>query len=101
MGKAATLIVPIERIRQSIYLIRGHKVLLDSDLAQLYDVETKVLNQAVARHKGRFPPDFMFQLTTGEFDNLRSQVVTSSWGERRFRVWRVLCGNNVNNYRAV
>lgn len=57
---------------------------MDSDLAELYRVETKVLNQAVSRHKGRFPPDFMFRLNKQEFENLRSQTVTSSWGGRRY-----------------
>ncbi len=76
-------LVPAERIEQSILLIRGHKVLLDQDLAQLYGVETKVFNQAVKRNLERFPDDFMFQLSVEEFDNLRSQIVTSSWGGRR------------------
>jgi len=56
-------LIPIERIERSILLIRGHKVMLDRDLAYLYRVTTKVLNQAVKRHKDRFPEDFMFQLT--------------------------------------
>jgi hypothetical protein len=56
-------VIPTERIERSILLIRGHKVLLDSDLAVLYGVETKVLIQAVRRNRGRFPDDFMFQLT--------------------------------------
>lgn len=60
--------------------LRGHRVLLDFDLAELYGVETKVLNQAVRRNLRRFPSDFMFQLTVDEFANLRSQIVTSSWG---------------------
>lgn len=66
--------------------MRGHKVMLDSDLAELYDVETKVFNQAVKRNIHRFPDDFMFQLTAKEFDNLKSQSVTSrsNWGGRRF-----------------
>jgi len=57
--------------------------MLDLDLAELYDVETKVLIQAVKRNDVRFPDDFMFQLTSGEFENLKSQIVTSSWGGRR------------------
>ena len=77
-------IIPQERIEKSILLIRGHKVMLDSDLAELYDVTTKVLVQAVKRNIERFPEDFMFQLTREEFDNLRSQIVTSSWGGRRY-----------------
>ncbi|MFN7948190.1 MAG: ORF6N domain-containing protein [Blastocatellia bacterium] len=69
-----------------MHLIRGQKVMLDSDLAELYEVETKVLNQAVKRNLERFPEDFMFQLTTEEAGNLRSQIVTSSpaHGGRRY-----------------
>ena len=73
-------LIPVERIRQSIYLIRGHRVMLSSDLAALYGVEPKVLVQAVKRNIDRFPGDFMFQLTPDEFKNLKSQIVTSSWG---------------------
>ena len=69
-------IVPIERIAESIRWIRGHKVLLDSDLALLYGVATKVLNQAVKRNRERFPDDFMFQLSADETGFLRSQFVT-------------------------
>ena len=65
-------------IQNLIYEIRGQKVMLDSDLAKLYQVETKVLNQAVKRNIKRFPPDFMFQLTTEEVLNNRSQFVTAS-----------------------
>jgi hypothetical protein len=68
------------QIQNLIYEIRGHKVMLDSDLATLYQVQTKVLNQAVKRNIKRFPSDFMFQLTKEEFLNLKSQIVTSSWG---------------------
>jgi len=78
-------LVPLERIEQAILVIRGHKVMLDADLAALYGVETKVLVQAVKRNLSRFPDDFMFQLTKEEFDVLRSQTVTSrSWGGRRY-----------------
>jgi hypothetical protein len=78
-------LVPIERIESKIFLIRGQKVMLDVDLAFLYGVEVKVLNQAVKRNTDRFPADFMFQLSSNEFDNLRSQFVTSSsWGGRRY-----------------
>jgi hypothetical protein len=66
-----------ELVIDKIYLIRGQKVMLDKDLAELYDVETRVLNQAVKRNAGRFPEDFMFQLTTAEFENLMSHFVTS------------------------
>ena len=68
------------QIQNLIYEIRGQKVMLDSDLATLYQVQTKVLNQAVKRNIKRFPSDFMFQLTKEEFLNLKSQIVTSSWG---------------------
>jgi hypothetical protein len=79
-----SILVPAHRIERSILLIRGHKVILDADLADLYGVSTKVLNQAVKRNKDRFPPDFMFQLNQKEFEILRSQIVTSSlWGGRR------------------
>jgi hypothetical protein len=72
------------RIRQSIFFIRGQKVILDAHLAELYAVETRVLIQAVRRNASRFPRDFMFQLTKREFANLRSQIVISSlWGGRR------------------
>ena len=79
-------VIPAERIERSILLIRGHKVMLDADLAELYGVQTKVLVQAVQRNRERFPDDFMLQLTKEEFDNLRSQFVTSSsgWGGRRY-----------------
>lgn len=73
-------LVPIAIIENKILIIRGQKVMLDKDLAQLYQVETKVLNQAVKRNIERFPEGFMFQLTNEEFSNLKSQIVTSSWG---------------------
>lgn len=78
-------IIPIERIERKIYLARGFKVMIDRDLAFLYGVETKVLNQVVKRNVERFPDDFMFQLTKEETDNLRSQLVTldESWKLRR------------------
>lgn len=71
-------VVPMERISQAILLIRGHKVMLDSDLAELYGVATKVLIQAVKRNGDRFPEDFMFRLSSEEFDRLRHQIGTSS-----------------------
>lgn len=79
-------VIPTERIERSILLIRGQKVILDSDLAELYGVETRALVQAVQRNRERFPGDFMFQLTREEFDNLRSQSVISSpgWGGHRY-----------------
>jgi hypothetical protein len=79
-------IVPVERIQQFIYVIHGHKVILDSDLAELYGVKTRVLNQVVKRNIDRFPEDFMFQLSDKEVEHLRSQIVTSkrSRGGRRY-----------------
>lgn len=78
-------LMPLERITQSNLLIRGHKVMLDADLAKLYDVETGALTRAVRRNVGRFPQDFMFQLTEQEFNDLRRQFGTSSnWGGRRY-----------------
>ena len=78
------LIMEIQPVLNKIYEIRGYKVMLDFDLAEVYQVPTKVLNQAVKRNIERFPHDFMFQLTKEEFSNLRSQVVTSSWGGIRY-----------------
>ena len=78
------LMLPDEIIMNKIYLIRDQKVMIDRDLAELYGVETKVLKQQVKRNVERFPGDFMFELTKGEFDNLRSQFVTSSWGGARY-----------------
>src|ERR1041385_4174873 len=83
MPPEAAAVVPAERIERAILLLRGHKVLLDSDLADLYGVSTRVLNQAVARNLGRFPSDFMFRLTTPEFTSLRSQTVISKSASRR------------------
>ncbi|MBX7136791.1 MAG: ORF6N domain-containing protein [Oligoflexia bacterium] len=76
-------LIPLERIEQAIYMIRGEKVILDRDIAELYGVSTKVLIQALKRNSERFPVDFMFQLSFQEFKDLRSQIVTSSWGGRR------------------
>ncbi len=66
----------LQLIREKIYNIRGHKVILDSDLAELYVVETKRLKEAVRRNVQRFPPDFMFELTSLEYDSLRSQFAS-------------------------
>jgi hypothetical protein len=83
-------LIPVERIEKAIYLIRGEKVMLDRELADLYGVPTKVFNQAVKRHKDRFPPEFMFQLTMQEArewwsedprSRLRSQSVTLKRGQ--------------------
>jgi hypothetical protein len=84
MHKDVTL-VPSERIERSILLTRGHKVMLDVDLAALYGVETGQLVRAVKRNISRFPNDFMFQLSKDEFENLRCHFGTSSqWGGRRY-----------------
>ena len=76
--------LPEEIITSKKYLIRNKKVMLDRDLAILYNIETKVLKQAVRRNFERFPEDFMFELTNKEFTYLRSQFVTSSWGGSRY-----------------
>lgn len=77
-------IIPTTRIAQSIHLLRGQKVMLDFDLAALYGVETRVLNQAVKRNAARFPDDFMFRLNTEEISLLRSQfVILNSQGGQR------------------
>ncbi len=76
-------LIPIKKIADKIVLVRGEKVMFDTDLAELYQVETKVLNQAVKRNLHRFPEDFMFQLSKKEMKNLKSQIVTSSWGGAR------------------
>jgi hypothetical protein len=70
-------------IVERIFIIRGQKVMMDKDLAERYGVEVKVLNQSVKRNLSRFPVDFMFQLIQGEWDNLTSQIVTSSWGDQK------------------
>ncbi len=71
----------IKRIQNSIYELRGIKVIIDKDLAELYDVETKVLNQSVKRNMKRFPTDFMFQLTKEEYNILKSQIEKSAQPE--------------------
>ncbi len=77
------MLLPAERILRAIRVLRGQKVLLDADLALLYAVETRRLNEQVRRNRERFPDDFMFQLTTDEFGSLKSQIAISSWGGRR------------------
>ncbi|MBP6127810.1 ORF6N domain-containing protein [Flavobacterium sp.] len=74
----------LEIITNKIHIIRNQKVMLDYDLATLYEIETKVLKQSVKRNIQRFPEDFMFELTKVEFDDLRSQIVTSSYGGMRY-----------------
>ena len=81
MAKGITL--ADEVIISKIYLIREHKVMLDDDLAELYQVQTRRLNEQVKRNIDRFPDDFMFQLDEKEWENLKSQNATSSWGGRR------------------
>jgi hypothetical protein len=76
-------VIPEEVVMSKIYLIRDEKVMLDTDLAELYGVETKRLNEQVKRNIERFPEDFMFQLTQDEYNNLKSQIATTSWGGRR------------------
>ncbi len=79
------LIVREDNIASVIYFVRGEKVMLDTDLAMLYGIETKVLKQAIRRNIKRFPDDFMFELTAEESENLKSQVELSSWGGVRYR----------------
>jgi len=76
--------IRVEQIEERIFLIRGHKVMLDRHLAELYAVETKQLKRSVRRNAKRFPGDFMFELTKTEFDDLRRQFGTSSWGGSRY-----------------
>ncbi len=108
MGKTNT-IVPRERILNLILWLRGHKVMIDSDLAALYGVSTKRLNEQVKRNKERFPSDFMFQLNRYEFADLKSQFATSSsgWGGRRKLPYAytehgaLMAANVLNSKRAV
>lgn len=81
--KELQLLVAEQKILNRIYVVRGQKVMLDQDLAEMYRVETKRLNEQVKRNALRFPKDFMFRLTVNEFENLKSQIATSSWGGRR------------------
>lgn len=74
-----------QKILNKIFIIRGEKVMLDRHLAELYGVETKIFNQSVKRNIERFPKDFMFTLSEKEWENLRSQIVTSSWGGTRYK----------------
>jgi hypothetical protein len=84
--RSSALAIPPERVERRILVVRGHNVMLDADLAELYGVTTKRLNEQVKRNLGRFPHGFMFRLTKEEAQNLRSQFATSSsWGGRRYR----------------
>jgi hypothetical protein len=101
-------LIPVEVIEKKILLLRGDKVMLDADLAALYEVETRVLVQAVKRNIERFPEDFMFQLSHEEFADLRSQIViSSSWGGRRTRPYAfteqgvAMLSSVLNSQRAV
>ena len=78
------IVFPEESIIKKIFVIRNKKVMLDMDLAELYGVETKVLKRQIRRNPERFPDDFMFELSKKEFNNLRSQFVTSSLGRIRY-----------------
>lgn len=87
MPKSSPL-VRLDNVESTIYLVRGQRVMLDSDLAQVYEVSTKQLNQQLKRNRSRFPRDFAFQLTAKEFTSLRSQFVTSNnRGGRRYLPW--------------
>jgi hypothetical protein len=77
------IVLKEENIAGKIFLIRGERVMLDNDIAQIYEVTTSRLNEQVKRNIQRFPSDFMFEFTQEEFDNLKSQFATSSWGGRR------------------
>ena len=78
-----TELLTVDTIRKRVYVIRGKQVMLDQDLAVIYGYELKAMNQQVKRNIERFPEDFMFQLSDDEYENLKSQFVTSSWGGRR------------------
>lgn len=82
--KELQLLVAEQKVLNKIYAIRGEKVMLDKDLSAMYGVETKQLKRQVKRNINRFPKDFMFTLTRKEFENLRSQIGTSSWGGIRY-----------------
>jgi len=101
-------LISIETIQNRILIIRGQKVIIDVDLAEIYGVATKVLNQAIRRNIDRFPEDFMFQLNKEEFKILRSQIVTSSgWGGRRYPPYAftehgaVMAASVLNSPRAI
>jgi hypothetical protein len=108
MSEANTSLVLQQRIERCILLVRGHKVMLDADLADLYGVTTKRLNEQVKRNLARFPPDFMFQLTAEEATTLRSQIATSNGrGGRRYAPYvftehgAIMAANVLNSERAV
>lgn len=100
-------LIPAEIIEQKIFRFRSYNVVLDSDLARLYGVTVKRLNEQVKRNREKFPEDFMFQLTKEEFKNLKSQIATSSWGGRRYLPFvftehgAIMAANVLNSERAV
>ena len=104
------LIASVAQIESRIFLIRGQKIMLDADLAELYGVENRALNQAVKRNAERFPEDFMFQLTSEEYESLRSQFVTLKTGRGQHRKYlpyaftehgALMLGNVLKSERAV
>ena len=109
MANSSLVPIPVERIEKAIYLIRGEKVMLDRDLAELYGVSTKNLNKAVKRNLDRFPDDFMFRLDRNELESLRFQVGTSNKGRGGSRYvpyaftehGALMVGNILNSPRAV
>jgi hypothetical protein len=104
-----TKLARVQRIEDMIFLIRGQRVMLDFDLAKIYGVTTKSLNQALKRNLNRFPPDFAFQITNQELATLRSQIVTSKKGSggRRYLPWvftehgAIMLASVLNSDRAV
>ncbi len=82
-SNSTEFMIPDENLWRKIYFIRERKIIIDSDLAEMYGVATKRINEAVKRNSERFPDDFMFQLSQDEWNNLKSQIATSSWGGRR------------------
>ncbi|MBI4353169.1 MAG: ORF6N domain-containing protein [Candidatus Omnitrophica bacterium] len=96
-----------ETVERKIYYLRGMKIMFDKDLAALYGVQTRNLNKAVTRNPDRFPPDFMFQLSESEFENLMFQFGTSSWGGTRKRPWAftdygiLMLSSVLNSKRAI
>ncbi len=107
--KKPALAVPADSVESRILTIRGQKVLIDSDLAEIYSADTSALNRAVKRNSPRFPPDFIFQLTREEFANLRCQfgISSSRYGGRRFLPYAftengaVMAANVLNSPQAV
>lgn len=108
MTKQPPSLITEQRILKTIMIIRGRKTILDSDLAELYGVQTRTLNQAVRRNQEKFPEDFAFQLINEEFEDLRSQIViSSSWGGRRYPPYvftehgALMAANVLNSPKAI